>query len=163
MAHPHLRLTTLAAATAVSALAAAPALASEPNVPAGPPPPAVLVLPRLAPLPGFTGPATRPTLRHVRVVPRHIRRGQRARLRLILSAPAHVRIRIQRRTGGRWVRVRNLSVDALAGKVSIRLPRRVHGHALLRGRYRVSVVAIDGAGHRSSTVRRALRVRKRAR
>jgi hypothetical protein len=41
--------------------------------------------------------------------------------------------------------------------------RPVHGHAFKRGRYRVSVVVIDAAGNRSATVRRPLRVRKRAR
>jgi len=33
-------------------------------------------------------------------------------------------------------------------------PGRVHRHALKRGRYRVSVVAIDAAGNRSTTLRR---------
>jgi len=160
MAHTHLRLASLAAATTAAALVAAPAVASEPNQPAGPPPPAALVLPIFAPLPHSPAHAKRPSIRRVRVVPRRIRRGKRARLRLTLSAPARLRIVLQRRTRGHRTRVRTLFVDVPAGKVSIRLPRRVHGHALKTGRYRVSVVATDAAGNRSATVRRALRVRK---
>jgi hypothetical protein len=74
-----------------------------------------------------------------------------------------VKIVVQRRVRGYRIRVRTLNVDAPAGRVSIRLAGRVHGHALKRGRYRVSVVVIDAAGNRSATARRPLRVRKRAR
>jgi hypothetical protein len=162
MAQPHLRFTVVAAVTTAAAFAATPALASEPNVPPGPPPPPALVLPSFAPLPGAPAHAKRLSIRRVRVVPRHIRRGRRARLRLRLSSPARLRILVQRRTKGHRIRVRTLVVDAPAGNVSIRLPRRVHGHVLAPGRYRVSVVAIDGAGNRSVTVRRTLRVRRRA-
>ena len=72
-------------------------------------------------------------------------------------------IRVQRRKGHALVRVRTLTADARAGKVSIRLPRGAHGHALAAGRYRLSVVAVDATGNRSATVRRTLRIRKRAR
>jgi hypothetical protein len=166
MAQPHLRLTCLAAATTVAALAATPALATEPGQPgqpAGPPPPAALVLPNIAPLPSAPRHAARPSLRRVRVVPRRIRSGSRARVQLTLSAPARLRIRVQRRKGHALVRVGTITADAPAGKVSIRLPRRAHGHALAAGRYRVSVVAVDATGNRSATVRRTLRIRKRAR
>jgi hypothetical protein len=163
MAQPHLRLTCLAAATTVAALAATPALATEPGQPAGPPPPAALVLPNIAPLPSAPRHAARPSLRRVRVVPRRIRSGSRARVQLTLSAPARLRIRVQRRKGHALVRVGTITADAQAGKVSIRLPRRAHGHALAAGRYRVSVVAVDATGNRSATVRRTLRIRKRAR
>lgn len=166
MAQPHLRLTCLAAATTAAALAATPALATEPGQPAGPagpPPPAALVLPNIAPLPGSPGHLARPSMRRVRVVPRRIRSGSRARVQLTLSAPARLRIRVQRRKGRSLVGVRTITADAPAGKVSIRLPGRVHGHALAAGRYRVSVVAVDATGNRSATVRRTLRIRKRAR
>ena len=163
MAQPHLRLTCLAAATTAAAPAATPALATEPGQAAGPPPPAALVLPNIAPLPSAPGHAARPSLRRVRVVPRRIRSGSRARVQLTLSSPARVRISVQRRKGRSLVRVRTITVDASAGKVSIRLPRRVHGHALAAGRYRVSVIAVDATGNRSATVRRTLRIRKRAR
>jgi hypothetical protein len=165
MAHPHLRLTCLAAATTAAALAATPALATEPGQPAGPagpPPPAALVLPNIAPLPSSPRHAARPSLRRVRVVPRRIRSGSRARVQLTLSSPARLRIRLQRRHGRKLVRVRTITATAPAGKVSIRLPRRVHGHVLAAGRYRVSVVAVDATGNRSATVRRSLRIRKRA-
>ena len=120
-------------------------------------------MPNLAPLSHPSTRAKRPSIRRVRVVPRRIRRGKRARLRLTLSAPARLKIVVQRRVRGHRIRVRTLNLDAPAGRVSIRLPGRVHGHALKRGRYRVSVVVIDAAGNRSATVRRPLRVRKRAR
>jgi hypothetical protein len=97
------------------------------------------------------------------VVPRRIRSGSRARVQLTLSTPARLRIRLQRRDGRALVRVRTITANARAGKVSIRLPRRVHGHALVAGRYRVSVIAVDATGNRSATVRRTLRIRKRAR
>ena len=93
-------------------VAAAPAVASEPNVPSGPPPPAVLVVPNLAPLPHPSTRAKRPSIRRVRVVPRRIRRSKRARLRLTLSAPARLKIVVQRRVRGHRIRVRTLNVDA---------------------------------------------------
>jgi hypothetical protein len=74
-----------------------------------------------------------------------------------------LRIVVQRRAGRRLVPVRTITVGAPAGAVSVRLPKRLHGHALRAGRYRVSLVAIDASGGRSATVRRALRIRKRAR
>jgi hypothetical protein len=163
MAQPYLRLSALAAATTAAALAAAPALASEPNQPASPPTPAALVVPTFAPLPSAPGHVARPSMRRVRLVPRRIRRGKQARLRLTLSAPARLRIVVQRRVHGLGIRVRTLRFDASAGRVSIRLPRRVRGHLLAAGRYRVSVVAVDAAGNRSATVHRVLRIRKRAR
>ena len=163
MAQPHLRLTCLAAATTAAALAATPALATEPGQPAGPPPPAALVLPNIAPLPGSPGHVARPSMSRVRVVPRRIRSGSRARVQLTLSTAARLRITVQRHDGRKLVRVRTITASAPAGKVSIRLPRRVRGHALAAGRYRVSVVAVDATGNRSATVRRTLRIRKRAR
>lgn len=96
-------------------------------------------------------------------MPRRIRRGKRARLRLTLSAPARLKIVVQRRVHGHRIRVRTLNVDAPAGRVSIRLPGRSTGRALERGRYRVSVVVIDAAEQSLGTVRRLLRVRERAR
>jgi hypothetical protein len=65
-----------------------------------------------------------PSIRRVRVVPRRIRRGKRARLRLTLSAPARLKIVVERRVRGHRIRVRTLNVDARAGRVSIRLPER---------------------------------------
>jgi hypothetical protein len=93
-------------------------------------------------------------------VPRRIRHGKRIRLRLTLSAPAPLKFVVQRRVRGHRIRVRTRNVD---GRPRVDPPsRRVDGHALKRGRYRVSVVVIDAAGNRSATVRRPLRS-KRAR
>jgi hypothetical protein len=121
--------------------------------------PPVLVVPNLA---HPSTRAKRPSIRRVRVVPRRIRRGKRARLRLTLSAPARLKIVVQRRVRGHRIRVRTLNVDGRAGRVAIRLPGRVHGHALKHGRYRVG--RGDRRGRQSlGTVRRPPRVRKRAR
>ena len=153
---PPTRLPLLAAVTAAAALASAPALASEPlPTPPPPPGPTVFVLPGFAQLPAPAALRARPSLRSVRVVPRKIRSGKRARLRLRLSEPARLRIVIRRGAH----RVRTVTVQAPAGKVSVRLPGRVHGHTLRAGRYRISVVAVDATGRRSATVRRTLRVR----
>src|SRR4051794_37113047 len=107
------------------------------NLPPAPPPPAVLVVPNLAPLRHLSTRAKRPSIRRVPVVPRRIRRGKRARLRLTLSAPARLKIVVQRRVHGHRIRVRTLNLDVRADRVSIRLPGRVHGHALKRGLPRV--------------------------
>jgi hypothetical protein len=102
-------------------------------------------------------------VRRARLVPRRIRRGQRSHLRLSLSTTGRVRIVIQRKVHGRFVRTRAFTVAARTGKLSVRLPRRAGGKALAAGRYRITVVAIDSDGSRSRPVRRVLLVRSPAR
>jgi len=147
-----------AAAAAATLATAAPALASEPGGAGAPGPPA-LQLPNFAPLPS-SGAKARPSIRRARVVPRRLRHGKRARLRLTLSTPARVRILIERRVRGHLVRKRRITVVARKTRISIRLPRGRHGHAFAKGRYRITVVAIDGAGTRSRPIHRKLRVIK---
>jgi hypothetical protein len=152
----------LAAGAAAILAAAAPAGASE--GPIGPPPGVPPVggltpvgIPQVpAPL---TGRHARPRIRGARVVPRHVRSGRRAKLRLRASAPGRLRLavtRLSRPHRGR-IAVRNVVVPR--GRLSIRLPKRAHGHALAHGRYRVAVVLIDAQGGRSRTVRRTFTVR----
>jgi hypothetical protein len=142
----------------VVAVGAAPALASE--GPVGPAPlptgTAPVVIP---PLPTHTAPGqlgSRPRLSHVRVVPRRLRHGRRAKLRLTLSGPGQLSVTIRRmsRPGrGRFATGRRTVVG---GKVSLRLPRRAHGKRLAAGRYRISIRVTDAQGLRSRTVRRTL-------
>jgi hypothetical protein len=170
MSHPYRLPAVLGTAAVASLLAVAPALASEgtvtPPPSAGPPLPSSLVLVNFAPMPSGGGPKVRkrPVVRRARLSPRTIRRGQRARLRLSLSSPGRVRVTLQRRVRGRYVRAGSLTATARTPSVSVRLPRRAsNGRLLPVGRYRVSVVAADSGGLHSPAVRRSLIVRRRAR
>jgi len=164
MAHslPHRLTVALAAGAAASALAAAPALATEgPNAP----PPAASLPSGIAPVTfaPFRSPALHPTvqvIRRARVVPRRVRRGQRARLRISLTTPSRLRIVVSRATGRGRVHTATMTVPARGRTVSLRLPARSHGHLLRPDRYRVSVVAIDAQGARSQPVRAAMIVRR---
>jgi hypothetical protein len=64
------------------------------------------------------------------------------------------------RRGATGRRVRAFDVPAGALTVVLRLPKRSHGHVLRPGRYQITVVAIDGAGHRSAPVVKTLIVRR---
>ena len=70
-----------------------------------------------------------------------------------------VRYTITRRSRPGRGRMVTRRVSVPAGKVSIRLPRAVKGHALAPGRYRVTVTVVDTLGNRSRTVRRSFVVR----
>jgi hypothetical protein len=159
----HQRLpAVLVASVAASALAASPALATE-----GPTAPPPASFPNLAPptfaLPGAATPATSASIiRKARIVPRRVRRGRRATLRVSLTTPSRLRVVMARRSGGRYVRVRTIAVPARGRAVSLRLPARKNGHRLRAGRYRVSVTSVDALGKRSQPVRVTLTVRKRA-
>jgi hypothetical protein len=90
------------------------------------------------------------------LVPRRLRHGRRARLRLTLSASGRVVVTIRRMTRPGRGRVARLNVVVPGRKVTLRLPRRAHGKALAAGRSRVSVAVTSTAGTRSRTVRRTL-------
>ena len=165
MNHPLPTRRSIAVATAAaSALLAAPALATE--GPAAPPPAAPLpsgVTPiTFAPVTPAGAPAARRArvIRRAQLVPRRVRAGRRALLRVWLVAPSRLRIVIAR-PGGRRVRVVN--VPARGRRVALRLPARAHGRLLRAGSYRVSVVAVDGQGGRSQPVGLTLAVRRPAR
>jgi hypothetical protein len=99
----------------------------------------------------------RPRLRSVRLVPRTIcRRARRgchgvARLRVRVSRAARLRVRVVRARGGK-----GRTVVLPRGR---RHARGLRARGLARGRYLVRVVAVDGAGRRSGTAVRRLRVR----
>jgi hypothetical protein len=152
----------LVAAVAAGALAfcAAPAGATEAPVA---PPPAPL-LPGLTPPPLPTFPA-QPVhalrmIRGARVVPRRVRPGRRARVVLALREPTRLRITLVRRAHGKRISVAVVNVPPRGRRVVVRLPRRVRGHRLHLGRYRVRIVAVDAAGTRSRPVIRRLVVRR---
>lgn len=67
------------------------------------------------------------------------------RARFTLAEPATVSLTVDRRRGKRWTRVqRTATRTAKAGAVSLALPR------LPRGSYRVTLVAVDAAGNRTT-------------
>ena len=164
---PALLVMSAAAAT----ISAAPALASE--GPAGPAPPGSAPLPaalspvNFAPMPASPGHAerkrSRPAIRRAKLVHRRIRRGRHARLRLSLSTPGQVRVTLERNVRGRRVRSAVLTVATDGTRLTVRLPARSHGRALLAGRYRITITAIDAQGSRSRPVRRSLIIRRKAR
>ncbi len=167
MTHPFpaRRSAAFVATVAASALFAAPALATE--GPAAPPPAAQLpsgVAPiTFAPPPSAGAPGSRAraarVIRRARLVPRRVRPGHRAQLRVWLATPSRLRIVIAR-ANGRSMRVVNAPVSGR--RVVLRLPSRAHGKTLRPGRYRVRVVAVDGLGTRSLPARLTLVVRRHA-
>lgn len=173
MAHSLIRRlpALLVMSAAAATISAAPSQASE--GPAGPAPPGSAPLPaalspvNFAPMPAAPGNAgrkrSRPVIRRAKLAPRRIRRGRHARLRLSLSTPGRVRITLERNVRGRRVRSATLTVAARGTRLTVRLPTRSHGRALLAGRYRVTITAIDAQGSRSRPVRRSLVIRRKAR
>lgn len=154
----------LVAGAAASALSAAPALATE--GPAAPPPPPSLptgIAPAtITPFPSMAAPpvTTRAprVLRNARLVHRRVKRGRRGLLRVSLNTPSRLRIVMRRVANGRRIRV--INVPARGKLVRLRLPARHRGHALRRGRYRISVAAIDANGVSSAPLKRTLTVRR---
>jgi hypothetical protein len=164
MAHslPHRLTLALVAGTAASALAAAPALATE--GPAAPPPantlPSGVAPVTFAPIPTPSLHRAARVISRARVVPRRVRRGRHARLKLSLTTPSRLRIVISRRAGRGRVHTATMTVPARGRTLSLRLPARSHGHRLRAARYRVNVVAIDAQGAKSQPVRVAMIVRR---
>lgn len=112
-------------------------------------------------------------LSRLRIRPRSIRHGRRARLSLRLSRAAGVAAVVERRRTGsrrgrrcvalrrrgrrctRFARKRVLSIDGRAGRNSLSVATR----RLPRGRYRIRVRAVDAIGSRSPERRLRFRVR----
>jgi len=151
----------LLAAAGVTATLTLVAPAGATEGPAAPPvPPWNLSPPSItSPSPSTAALPSRPTVRSARIVPHRIRTGNRAQLRLSLPQAGRVRYTITRRSRPGRGRMVTRRVSVPAGKVSIRLPRAVKGHALAPGRYRVTVTVVDTLGNRSRTVRRSFVVR----
>jgi hypothetical protein len=150
----------LAAGAAAILAAATPAGASEgPPVPPGVPPVNVGITPVGIPQLPVPAAHARPRIRGARIVPRHIRSGRRAKLRLRLSSAGRLRLTVTRMSRPHRGRIALRHVTVPKGRVTIRLPKRAHGHALRSGRYRVAVVLTDARGGRSRKVRRSFVVR----
>ncbi len=129
--------------------------------------------PSAPPLPAPGTPAARDTVKP-RLAKLKINVAKR-RLSVILSEAASLRLTIERRTQGtrkgkkcraakrgrkgkrcvRYVKVRSLRKAGKAGANSVSL-----GKKLRPARYRVSLVAVDAAGNRSATARKAFTVKK---
>ena len=97
------------------------------------------VMVAMGPFDGRSPRISRPALR--------LRDGSRPRVSLLLSEAAEVRLRIERRTGGRYRPVRSIVASLPAGANRI-IPRTVSG-GLRPGSYRARLVARDCGGRRS--------------
>jgi hypothetical protein len=153
----------LVAAGAAAALAVAPVAGASEGVPGPPPPPWSLTPPAFQPgspsggLPSIAH--DRPAIRRARFNPKHVRRGRRARLHLTLSGTGRIKLTVTRLSTPHRGRVDVMHATARKTKLTIGLPSRVHGKALARGRYRVTILLADALGARSRTVRRTFVVR----
>jgi hypothetical protein len=109
---------------------------------------------------GSAVPTASRVIQRVRVSPRRIRRGQSARVRISLASPSRLQIVLSRTKGRKRVRTVAITLPARGNTVSVRLPKRVHGHLLRADRYRIAVRAIDAAGTKSAPSRTSLSVRR---
>ena len=83
------------------------------------------------------------------------RAGRGFRVSYTLSEVARVTFTVQRRTNGRYRRVRGrFSKTGVAGANSFRWSGKLRGRRLRPGRYRLVARALDGSNERSATVRR---------
>jgi hypothetical protein len=114
--------------------------APAPPAPVAPPAPAAPAAPVLR---AFAAKSTRVSGAHVAI---------------FLSAPAKVKITLERRVPKRWIAMRRLSVQKRGGWTSLAI-HTAHGHRLPAGRYRCLLQAVDAAGAVSApkTVRFTLR------
>lgn len=72
-------------------------------------------------------------------------RSSGAHLAIFLSAPAKVKITLDRRAGKRWIAMRRFSVKKRSGWTALTI-RTAHGRRLPAGRYRCLLQAVDAAG-----------------
>jgi sugar lactone lactonase YvrE len=102
-----------------------------------------------------------PALARVAVRPSRVRAGRNALLRLRLSEPARLTIRLEQRRGTRWKRIATTARPGKAGantvKIGLRLRRNGKKRPLSPGRYRLVVRATDTAGNTSRDVARQFR------
>jgi len=95
-----------------------------------------------------------------------VRSGSRygTTLRLTLSEAARLELTVRRRSGRRLVRIAGtVRAQRPAGRTSVRFTGRIAGKRLARGRYVLTVVAVDAAGNRSKAVRRSFSILSRPR
>jgi hypothetical protein len=153
MPHRILRLALMT--TAGLALSTANAVATEgpPGMTPLPNPLAPVTLPPASPpVAGHVRQAL-PRVIHARMRPRRVREGHRSRLLIELAAPGRVRVVVQRVVRGHAVRGSTRMITAPTTTLVLRTSAR-----LRRGRYRITVVAFDGAGRSGAAVHRSLRV-----
>ncbi|MDA0136475.1 PKD domain-containing protein [Solirubrobacter deserti] len=112
---------------------------------------------------GPSGPpadTTKPALTKLKVAKRRFTpsttkpaRAAGGELRLTLSEPARVTLRLERKRGKRWVAAPgSRSLDLPAGTSAVRF-RGGLGRRLTAGRYRLVATPVDAAGHRGATKR----------
>lgn len=103
-----------------------------------------------------------PALSGLRVSPKRVRRGRNFRLRLRLSEPAFLRVRIERRVRGRWryqeSYFRNGKLGANSFKIGARIYHGKRKRPMRPGRHRLLVRGVDAAGNKSRLATRGLRV-----
>jgi hypothetical protein len=99
-----------------------------------------------------------PSVPSLRASARNGTRASGARLALVLSEPATIKITLQRRADGHWIAVRRLAVRKQAGSTSLTI-RTAHERPLRAGRYRARLQAVNAAGAQSTpqTVRFTIR------
>ena len=130
----------------------APPALTTPSVPCAQTPPPAPSAPLAPPAP----PA--PSAPSLRASARNGTRASGARLALVLSEPATIKITLQRRAAGHWIAVRRLAVRKHAGSTSLTI-RTAREHPLRAGRYRARLQAVNAAGAQSTpqTVRFTIR------
>jgi hypothetical protein len=79
-------------------------------------------------------------------------------LRFTTSEAGTLRVKVQRRRKGAFRPKAKLKRTVTAGKGKLRFSRRVGGHALRRGRYRLVVTVTDAAGNRSQAAKVRFRI-----
>jgi subtilisin-like proprotein convertase family protein len=104
-----------------------------------------------------------PVIGRISVVPAafaigHGRTARGTTIRFSLSEPASVSLKIQRKTGQRFVTAGTLRHAGRAGANRVRFTGRIRRRALRRGRYRLIVGAIDAAGNRATAPPRPFRI-----
>ena len=111
-----------------------------------------------------------PVLSRFRLVPRRFLVARRPRssarrrggtqIRFRLSESARVKLTVQRRRRGHWVRAGRFAVQGKAGPNRRRWSGRLHRKALRPGRYRMLATATDAAGQKSARARVRFRIRR---
>jgi hypothetical protein len=112
-----------------------------------------------------------PVLSRFRLVPSRFRVARRPRatarrrggtqIRFRLSESARVKLTVQRRRRGHWVRSGRFAVQGKAGANRRRWSGRLRRKALRPGRYRMLATATDTAGQKSARARARFRIRRR--
>jgi hypothetical protein len=102
---------------------------------------------------------TAPVISGVRFKPRKLRVGRRGKLTLTLSEKATLAVSVQKRKGKKYRAFANLVRRAAGpGLVKLKIGPKVKGKKLRRGRYRLTLRAVDAAGNKSKVRRVTFKV-----